>query len=98
MNNRYSTVYVNNVYTIGSLSEKISDTINSYAECGADVICMFAEPLTRHIAPGGRFVCSGILKEKEQMVTDALLANGYELLKVLRKGSWVAMLSRRPLS
>ncbi|MBR6954252.1 MAG: 50S ribosomal protein L11 methyltransferase [Clostridia bacterium] len=64
----------------------------------ADVICMFAEPLTRHIAPGGRFVCSGILKEKEQMVTDALLANGYELLKVLRKGSWVAMLSRRPLS
>ena len=64
----------------------------------ADVICMFAEPLTHHIDAGGCFVCSGILKEKEQMVADALLANGYELQKVLRKGSWVAMLSRRPLS
>ncbi|MBR4589206.1 MAG: hypothetical protein IKO36_00965 [Bacteroidaceae bacterium] len=38
MNNRYSTVYVNNVYTIGSLSEKISDTINSYAECGYELV------------------------------------------------------------
>ncbi len=62
----------------------------------ADVICMFAQPLTRHIVPGGLFICSGIIREREQDVRDALLAAGYEIRKVLRKGEWVAMLSGRP--
>ena len=60
----------------------------------ADVICMFAEPLRSHIEAGGLFICSGIIKDKEQQVTDALLRSGYRILKVLRKGEWVAMLSR----
>ena len=62
----------------------------------ADVICFFAQPLTNHIVSGGHFICSGIIKEREQDVTDALLAAGYEILKISRKGEWVAMLSRRP--
>lgn len=62
----------------------------------ADVICFFAEPLTRHIVSGGTFICSGIIKEREQDVTDALLAAGYEIIKISRKGEWVAMMSRRP--
>ena len=62
----------------------------------ADVICAFAEPLTHHIVPGGLFICSGIIKEREQDVLDALHAAGYEVLEVRRKGEWVAMLSRRP--
>ena len=61
----------------------------------ADVICMFAAPLVNHIVPGGLFVCSGIIKEREQDVHDALIAADYEILEISRRGEWVAFLSRR---
>lgn len=61
----------------------------------ADVICMFAAPLNDHIVPGGLFICSGIIKEREQDVVDALNAADYQILKICRKGEWVAILSRR---
>lgn len=61
----------------------------------ADVICMFAQPLNRHIKPGGLFICSGIIKEREQDVTDALCKADYTILEKRRKGEWVAMLARR---
>ena len=61
----------------------------------ADVICMFAQPLVDHIVPGGLFICSGIIKEREQDVVNALTAAYYTILETKRKGEWVAMLSRR---
>ena len=61
----------------------------------ADVICMFAQPLVDHIVPGGLFICSGIIKEREQDVVNALTAADYTILETKRKGEWVAMLSRR---
>ena len=61
----------------------------------ADVICMFAAPLNDHIVPGGLFICSGIIKEREQDVVDALTAADYTILDIRRKGEWVAMISRR---
>ena len=61
----------------------------------ADVICMFAAPLNDHIVPGGLFICSGIIKEREQDVVNALHAANYTILEIRRKGEWVAMLSRR---
>ena len=62
----------------------------------ADVICSFAAPLQEHIVPGGLFVCSGIIREREQDVLDALQQAGYELVEERKKGEWVAMISRRP--
>ena len=62
----------------------------------ADVICMFAKPLIPHIVPGGLFICSGIIKEREQDVVNALNEAKYTILEIRRKGEWVAMLSRRP--
>ena len=61
----------------------------------ADVICMFALPLNDHIVPGGLFICSGIIKEREQDVVQALTAADYAILEIRRKGEWVAMLARR---
>ena len=59
----------------------------------ADVICTFAAPLKRHILPGGRFVCSGIIREREKDVSAALAAAGYDILEITRRGEWVAFLS-----
>ncbi len=62
----------------------------------ADVICMFAKPLIPHIVEGGLFICSGIIKEREQDVVNALNEANYTILEIRRKGEWVAILSRRP--
>lgn len=80
----------------GNLLEGIDGTCElCVANIIADVICMFAEPLNSHIVPGGLFICSGIIKEREQDVLDALKAANYTVLEIRRKGEWVAMLSRR---
>lgn len=62
----------------------------------ADVICGFAAPLKDHITPGGLFVCSGIIREREQDVLAALEQAGYALIEERKKGEWVAMIARRP--
>lgn len=80
----------------GNLLEKVDAQCEvCVANIIADVICMFAAPLNDHIVPGGLFICSGIIKEREQDVTSALLAAGYTILDIRRKGEWVAMISRR---
>lgn len=62
----------------------------------AQVICSFAAPLKAHIVPGGLFICSGIIAEREEDVRSALLAAGYEILETVHRGEWVAFLARRP--
>ena len=80
----------------GNLLEKVDAQCEvCVANIIADVICMFAAPLNDHIIPGGLFICSGIIKEREQDVVDALTAADYTILDIRRKGEWVAMLSRR---
>ena len=80
----------------GNLLEHLDVTCElCVANIIADVICMFASPLNDHIVPGGLFICSGIIKEREQDVVDALTAADYTILDIRRKGEWVAMLSRR---
>ena len=80
----------------GDLLQKRDETCEvCVANIIADVIIAFAQPLTQHIVPGGLFVCSGIIKEREQDVLAALAAANYTVLRVERRGEWVAMLSRR---
>lgn len=80
----------------GNLLEKVDATCDiCVANIIADVICMFAAPLNDHIVPGGLFICSGIIKDREQDVHDALIAANYTIFSIRRKGEWVAMLARR---
>lgn len=80
----------------GNLLEKVDAQCElCVANIIADVICMFAQPLTQHIVPGGLFICSGIIKEREEDVRQALADADYTILKICRKGEWVAMLARR---
>ena len=61
----------------------------------ADVIIGFAQPLRAHIAPGGIFICSGIINEREQDVASALLSAGYTVEEIRHKGEWTAIKARR---
>ena len=57
----------------------------------ADAICMLAAPMTRHLLPGGLFLCSGIIREREADVQAAAKAAGYTMIDRIEKGEWVAL-------
>ena len=57
----------------------------------ADVIALLAAPLKAHLTANATFVCSGIMKEREQDVVDVLTRNGYRLFDRMQKGDWVAL-------
>ena len=61
----------------------------------ANILADVLVPLTPVIVPclkkNGVYICSGILREKEQEVIDAALSAGLELLEVTRQGEWSAV-------
>jgi len=60
----------------------------------AEVIMLLAAPLKSHLTENATFVCSGILREREDEVTKVLTANGYQLFDRMEKGDWVALAAR----
>lgn len=60
----------------------------------ADVIISLAEPVRKHLKPGGVFICSGIIRERAQDVRAALVAAGNDVLEERQEGEWVAFVSR----
>lgn len=79
----------------GDLVRDVHETFDlCIANILADVICFLCVPLKTKIRPGGIFICSGIIRDREQDVADALAASGYTVIKRLHRGEWVAMVSR----
>lgn len=64
----------------------------------APVICMLAAPLLAYLAPGGTFVCSGIIREMRDDVYAALTKAGYEILEERSRGDWYAFAARKPVN
>lgn len=60
----------------------------------ASVICSLCAPARAHINEGGVFICSGIIREYEQDVRDALEKAGYTLENRIEKGEWVCLAAR----
>ena len=48
-----------------------------------------------HLKPGGIYITSGIIDDKEQVVVDAVKAAGLEVLEVNRQGEWVSVVARK---
>ena len=81
----------------GDLLEAVDEVADVViANIIADVICLLAEPVKAHIRPGGLFICSGIARERQDEVLDALNAAGYADLDVRNQGEWAAICARRP--
>ena len=75
----------------GDLLQGLSRSFDfAVANILAPVICMLAEPLKKHLTPGGRFICSGIIAEAEEEVRAALISAGYAIDEVRHQKDWVA--------
>lgn len=57
----------------------------------ARVIADMAEELSAKVAPGGRLITSGIVRERSNEVLDAVTNAGMRLIKTLDDGEWVAL-------
>ncbi len=61
----------------------------------ADVIIMISAPVREFVKPGGVFICSGIAREREDEVIEALVKAGYGKLDKRNQGEWTAIACQR---
>ena len=61
----------------------------------ADVLVPLTPVIVRQMKPGGIYITSGIIDDKEAVVTEALEAAGLEVLEVNRQGEWVSVTARK---
>lgn len=57
----------------------------------ADVLVPLTPVIVNHLKPGGIYITSGIIDDKEQVVRDAVEAAGLEILEVTYQGEWVSV-------
>ena len=62
----------------------------------ADVLVELTPVVVNQMKPGGIYITSGIIDEKEQTVVDAVTAAGLEVLSVTYQGEWVCVTARKP--
>ena len=60
----------------------------------ADVIIPLSGIIREHMKPGGLFITSGIINTKKVEVEEALLSNGFEIVKVDEMGEWVSIVAK----
>lgn len=63
----------------------------------AEVLIPLTPVIIRHLKPGGIYITSGIIEDKEQAVVDAVKAAGLEVLEVNHQGEWVNVTAKRVL-
>lgn len=61
----------------------------------ADVLVPLTPVIVNQLKPGGVYITSGIIDNKEQTVCDAVEAAGLEVVEVTRQGEWVSVTARR---
>ena len=61
----------------------------------ADVIIPLSEVIGENMKQGGIFISSGIINMKEKDVEQAILKNGFTILKVNRMGDWVSFVAQK---
>ena len=62
----------------------------------ADVLVMLTPVIVHQLKPGGIYITSGIINEKEQTVVNCVKEAGLEVLEVTYQGEWVSVTARKP--
>ena len=61
----------------------------------ADVLVPLTPVIVKHMKPGGVYITSGIINDKEKAVTEAVRAAGLQVLEVTAQGEWVSVTARK---
>ncbi|MCI8416517.1 MAG: 50S ribosomal protein L11 methyltransferase [Lachnospiraceae bacterium] len=63
----------------------------------AEVLVPLTPVIKERLKPGGIYITSGIIDDKEETVVKAVEAAGLEVLEVGRQGEWVSVTARKPV-
>jgi len=83
--------------------QKVQDAVGyeKYDIVVANILAEVLVPLTpvivNQLKPGGVYITSGIIDEKETVVVDAVKAAGLEVLEVTHQNDWVSVTARKNL-
>ena len=66
----------------------------AFANIVADIVIPLSAMVPDFIKDKGMFICSGIIAERLDDVTEALGKNGFEVLEITRRKDWCAIASR----
>lgn len=59
----------------------------------AEILVLFTDDVFRALQPGGIYITSGIYKDKEELVAQALKSSGFEIIEITREEDWVAIIA-----
>ncbi len=88
---------IGNIITDKEIQDKVG--YERYDIVVANILAEVLVPLTpvilHQLKPGGIYITSGIIDEKEQIVVDAVEAAGFKVLEVTHQGEWVSVTGRK---
>ncbi len=62
----------------------------------ADLVIVLSEHVAKHLKPGGIYISSGILTEKEALVSAAIESCGFEIIEIREDDMWCAIAAKLP--
>ena len=93
------TMMIGNIITEKEVQDKVG--YECYDIVAANILAEVLQALTpvivSQLKPGGIYITSGIIDDKEQVVRDAVEAAGLKLLEVTYQGEWVSVTAQKPL-
>lgn len=88
---------IGNIITDRAIQDRVG--YECYDIVAANILAEVLVPLTpvivRHLKPGGIYITSGIIDDKEQVVREAAVAAGLSIVEVTYQGEWVSVTCRK---
>ncbi len=91
------TMIIGNIITQPEVQERVGYACYDIvvANILADVLVPLTPVIVNQLKPGGIYITSGIIEDKEQTVREAVEAAGLKLLEVTRQGEWVSVTAQK---
>lgn len=91
------TMMIGNIITEKEVQDKVGYLCYDIvvANILANVLVELTPVIVEQLKPGGVYITSGIIEEKEECVAEAVRAAGLEIIEVTRQGEWVSITARK---
>lgn len=88
---------IGNIITDKAVQDKVGYECYDIAVANilADVLVPLTPVILNQLKPGGIYITSGIINDKEKTVTDAVKAAGLKVLEVTYQGEWVSVTAQK---
>lgn len=92
------TMMIGNIITEKEIQDKVGYLCYDIvvANILAGVLVELTPVIVGQLKPGGVYITSGIIQEKEETVAEAVISAGLEIVEITRQGEWVSITARKP--